>query len=230
MHRKEKCQYGSMVQAVALSLMDTVNAPVNKTGMFLSGLTAGGLAPCDGYISKLQNRAGMALVQFSEDLRLLMITGALLYWDDTVIMVSTARACFRFYGDETIAYYTAHFHKDMESLDDDCVLAPFTADTKIMHDHNKVNYNDKYSLDNIECNQHLQRDCQKNSDDTCHKWSGDLKAHISSTIKDRKDAIDSGKDAFDDAYIKKFNKKLDKVLKAGWKRACRRPEQLWCTF
>ena len=51
---KEKCQYGSMVQAVALSLLDTVNAPVNKAGMFLAGLTAGELAPCDGYISKFQ--------------------------------------------------------------------------------------------------------------------------------------------------------------------------------
>jgi len=208
---KEKCQYGSMVQAAALSLLDTVNAPVNKTGMFLSGLTAGGLAPCDGYISKLQNRAGQALVQFCEDLRMLMITRTLLYWDDTVIMINTARACFRFYGDETIAYYTAHLHKDMESPDDDSVLALLTADTKIMHDHNKVNYNDKYSFRNIECNQHLQRDCQKNSSDTCHKWSGDLKEHISCTIKDRKDAIDNRAVAFDDAYIKKFNKKLDFV-------------------
>ena len=61
---KEGCQYGSMIQAVALSLMDTVNAPVNKVGMFLSGLTAGELAPCDGYISKLQNRAGTALARY----------------------------------------------------------------------------------------------------------------------------------------------------------------------
>ncbi len=32
---KEDFQYGSMVQAMVLSLMDTVNAPVNKTGMVL---------------------------------------------------------------------------------------------------------------------------------------------------------------------------------------------------
>ena len=68
---------------------------------------------------------------------MLMITRTLLYWDDTVIMINTARACFRFYGDEKIAYYTAHLHKDMESLDDDSVLAFLTADTKIMHDHNQ---------------------------------------------------------------------------------------------
>lgn len=227
---KEKCQYGSMVQAVALSLLDTVNAPVNKTGMFLAGLTAGSLTPCDGYISKLQNRAGRALVQFCEDLRLLMLTRTLLYWDDTVIMINTDRACFRFYGDETIAYYTAHLHKDMESLDDDNALTLLTADTKTMHDHNKVNYNDKYSFDNIECNQHLQRDCQKNSSDTCHKWSDDLKEHISCTIKDRKDAINNGASAFDKAYIKKFNKKLDKILESGWKENAGDPNNYGAHF
>ena len=211
---------------MALSLMDTVNAPVNKAGMFLSGLTAGELTPCDGYISKLQNRAGQALVRFCEDLRLLMITRTLLYWDDTVIMINTARVCFRFYGDETIAYYTAHLHKDMEGLDDDSVLALLTSDTKIMHDHNKVNYNDKYNFDNIECNQHLQRDCQKNSDDTCHKWSKDLKDLISSTIKDRKDAIDRGASTFDETFINK----LDKILKSGWKENLKDPNNYGAHF
>lgn len=64
----------------------------------------------------------------------------------------------------------------MESLDDDNVLNLLTSDTKTMHDHNTVNYNEKYSFENIECNQHLQRDCQKNTDDTCHQWSDDLKS------------------------------------------------------
>ena len=44
-----------------------------------------------------------------------------------------------------------------------------------------------------------------------------MKDLISSTIKDRKDAIDRGASAFDEAYIEKFNKKLDKILKSGWK-------------
>jgi len=60
-----------------------------------------------------------------------------------------------------------------------------------MHDHNKVNYNDDYCFQNIECNQHLQRDCQKNSDDSGHTWSTDLKTLVSETIKSRKDAIEN---------------------------------------
>ena len=66
-------------------------------------------------------------------------------------MILAKRACFRFYGDETIAYYTVHAHRDMESLDDDNMLNLLTSDTKAMHDHNAVNYNEKYSFGNIEC-------------------------------------------------------------------------------
>lgn len=215
---KEEAQYGSGVQALALSLTNTVNASMNKVSMFLSGITGGELNPCEGYVAKLQARAANGLRKFREDLKQVLITLRIVYWDDTVIMILTDRACFRFYGDERIAYYTAHSKKDMESLDHDNVLNLLTSDTKTMHDHNTVNYNQKYSFENIECNQHLQRDCQKNSDDTCHKWSCDLKELISTTIKDRNDAIAQGKEYFDQPYVKQFHKKVDACLSDGWKQ------------
>ena len=157
---KEKAQYGSELQALALSLTNTVNASMNKVSMFLEGITDGELTPCEGYVAKLQARAARGLRQFREDLKRLLVTRKIVYWDDTVIMILTERACFRFYGDETIAYYTAHAHKDMESLDDDNVLNLLTAGTKTMHDHNTVNYNEKYSFGNIECNSGTARKTQ----------------------------------------------------------------------
>ena len=227
---KEEAQYGSGLQAFALSLANTVNAPMNEVAMFLSGMTGGGLAPCEGYTAKLQSRAAKGLRQFRENLRLLLVTRRIVYWDDTVIMILAKRACFRFYGDETIAYYTAHAHKDMESLDDDSVLALLTSDTKAMHDHNTVNYNGKYSFGNIECNQHLQRDCLKNSNDTCHKWSTDLEEHISGTIKDRNDAIGQGRDAFESSYIEQFHKKVDGYLSDGWAENAADPGNYGASF
>lgn len=227
---KEKAQYGSQLQALALSLTNTVNAAMNKVSMFLSGITGGELTPCEGYVAKLQTRAAKGLQKFREDLKLVLITRRIVYWDDTVIMILTQRACFRFYGDETIAYYTAHSSKDMESLDDDNVLNLLTSDTKTMHDHNTVNYNKKYSFENIECNQHLQRDCQKNSDDTCHKWSDNLKKHISNTIKDRNDAIARGEGSFEQSCIEQFHKKVDEYLSDGWKENEADPNNYGASF
>jgi len=83
---------------------------------------------------------------------------------------------------------------------------------------------EKYSFENIECNQHLQRDCQKNSDDTCHKWSVDLKALIGATIKDRNDAIARGEASFEQAYILHFHEKLDQYLADGWSENKNEPD------
>ena len=46
-------------------------------------------------------------MQFRSDLKHVLVTRKIIYWDDTVIFILTKRACFRFYGDERIAYYTA---------------------------------------------------------------------------------------------------------------------------
>lgn len=47
----------------------------------------------------------------------------IIYWNDTAIIILTKRAYFRFSRTETIAYYTAHVHKEMESLDEDNIWA-----------------------------------------------------------------------------------------------------------
>ena len=80
----------------------------------------------------------------------------------------TKRGCFRFYGDEEIAYYTAHETKGWVGIDEDGILELLTSDTWVMHDHCTINYNKKFSFKNLECDQHGERDCQKNTDDTGH--------------------------------------------------------------
>lgn len=215
---KTECGYGPTVQAFVLSLMNTVDTPINKVNMLLSGLTAGQAAPCWGYIAKLQQRAYTALESFMSDLRVLLVTRSLVYWDDTVIMINKARGCLRFYGDEKIAFYAAHLHKDMESLDDDNILILLTPQTIVMHDHNKVNYNEKYSFRNIECNQHLERDLQKSADDTRHPELLELKELISETIRERKEKIAAGTEKFEDAYTAGFEQRLREILERAEKR------------
>ena len=67
--------------------------------------------------------------------------------------------------------YTAHMEKGLKGLMEDNVLPLLTSDTKVMHDHNIVNYNPAFHFQNLECDQHMERDCQKNSDDTRHQWT-----------------------------------------------------------
>ncbi len=213
---KEKNQYGSNVQAVALSLMATGNVAINKVRMLIAGMTNGEMLLSEGFISRLYKRAAVTLEAFLAELRVFILQKTLLYWDDTVIMIKTARACMRFYGDETVSYYTAHLHKDMDSLLEDDILPVLTDETTVMHDHNRVNYNGLFCFKNIECNQHLQRDLQKVTDDfPGHTWSGGVKELISATIKDRKDRMSAGEESFSGEYVTSFFHQLDDYLSKG---------------
>lgn len=210
-HRAE-CQYGAVLQVLSLSLMNTTNAAINKVPLLIDGLTDGEVCPSEGYVAKLQPRAARGLKQFQEDLFRFLITRPIVYWDDTVVMADQSRICLRFYGDETTAYYVAHAKKDRNGILADGILEALTEMTRVMHDHNTVNYNDRFVFINLECNAHLQRDLQKSAEETGHAVLLEIKQLISTTIKDRNDRILAGETGFEEAYIEKFNKKMTELL------------------
>jgi len=215
---KEENQYGSGVQATALSLMNSCNVPINKVGSFLSGITDNSINPCDGYIAKLQRRAANALVQFREDLRNLLIAQPILYWDDTVIMIDKARGCLRFYGNDKIAWYAAHMHKNMVSIQEDSILNQLSEETYVMHDHNSINYNKEFIFRNLECNVHLIRDLQKVEQILSHSWAAELHELISTTIHKRKELMDSGITEFDKDVVQNFKHRVDQIIEIGRKQ------------
>ncbi len=204
--------YGSAVQALALSLGNTVNAPLNKTAMIFSGITDGEICPSEAYISNLQKKAAKKLAPFMDDLYHHLIALPLVYWDDTVIMVDKKRACLRFYGNDNAAYYVAHEDKTLNGVLEDGILSALPKEATVMHDHCNISYNDQFVFENVECNAHLLRDLQKNYEDTKHKELMDIKNLISKTVKDRNDLCEKGKEGFDDKYISRFNKKLTELL------------------
>lgn len=219
-HLKQHNQYGSMVQALALSLMVTGNMAMNKVCTFFSGITGESLRPSEGYVCKLCRRAAKGLKDFKAGLKKAMIQRTVLFWDDTVIMINKHRACMRFYGDERISYYTAHEKKDLDSLIEDNVLNLLTAKTTVMHDHNTVNYNERFCFENIECIQHLERDLQKSADDNPeHTWAKKMKETISLWIKKRKDYQGLGKACFEEKEEKKFHAQIRRLIRKGYRES-----------
>ena len=168
---KEENQYGPQVQALELTLMNQANVTINKAQKITYGLTNGEIDLSEGYISKLQKRASDKLSNFMEEMKTEIIKQPLLHWDDTVIMINTKRSCLRFYGTEKLAMYTAHSQKDKNGLDEDGILNVLTKETVVVHDHNKVNYNEDYYFRNAECNVHLIRDLKKVVENLNHTWA-----------------------------------------------------------
>ena len=209
---KEENQYGSHVQSLALSLMNIGNVSVNKVKKMIYGLSEEEINPSEGYLIKQQRKAAGDLKSFLEELREQCLRLNTLYWDDTVIDINANRGCLRFYGDETLALYTAHRYKNKEGVDDDGVLKLLPNETVVMHDHNRVNYNKDYSFQNIECNVHLLRDLQKTTDNLQHEWSAMLKELLEKTNEERNQKIAEGSEAFADDYVKTFFEEFDRIM------------------
>ncbi len=207
---KEENQYGSEIQAVALSLANEGNVSMNKVRHIIRGISHDEIDMSEGYIAKLQKTASQKLKTFKEDLYKRILKLYLLYWDDTVIMINKKRSCLRFYGNEFIAYYTAHLKKDEKGIIEDNILNTLSKNVTVMHDHNKVNY--KYSYQNIECNVHLIRDLEKCKMNTSHEWCSKFKALVQKIIHDRKIFISNKYTCFPDNYIDEFEEQYEDIL------------------
>lgn len=212
---KERCQYGSALQAMTLSLLDQGFVSVNRVKKLICGFFSGQLNPSEAFIISMQKKAARKLDSFVADVKRALTSELVLYWDDTVIFINTNRSCMRFYGTENLALYTAHAAKGRNGLDEDGLLALLSSETFVMHDHNTVNYNPDFIFANIECNQHLQRELQKLAETSKHAWAASLKALISTTIHERKQLQRKGETAFSEEYVHAFNAKVDELIEQG---------------
>jgi rRNA maturation protein Nop10 len=211
-HLKEENQYGPQVRSLALTLMNTGNVSINKVRKIIKGFTRGKINVSEGYLAKLQERASSGVTAFAEELRKERLKQSILYWDDSVIMINTARACLRFYGTERLALYKAHMHKDKEGLDKDNLLKLLSNAAIVVHDHNKVNYNRDYCFQNAECNEHLMRDLQKVVDNLGSQWASKLKTLLSETNKERNKKIEEGGKEFKTGYLSNFLTRFDSIM------------------
>ena len=208
---KEPVQYGENIQATALALLNLGFVSVGRTGRIFKGLL-NGVSPSDGYIIKLQKRYSKELQGFAEEVHQYLLKAGLIYWDDTVIFINTTRGCMRFYGDEQVALYKAHAKKNREGLDEDNILSLLGSNVIVMHDHNAVNYNDDFDFQNVECNEHLERDLQRIVNLTGHEWAAKLKKMIQAKIHERKLVILQNGMSFSEDTINEFFIELDKLL------------------
>lgn len=213
---KEENQYGNKVQAHALSLTNVGNMPFNKTRRIISGLTSNEINLSEGYISKLQKRASSLLDDFINDLKKHILNLRVMHWDDTVIFVNGKKSCLRAYCDNDIILFTAHEQKNKKGLDEDDILNKMPKEAKVVHDHNKVNYNEEYVYVNVECCVHLERDLEKvklNIDEST--WSKKLKELFSNYNKKRNEYLRNNIESFSSNETNEFMIKFDEYILLG---------------
>ena len=209
---KEENQYGENVQALALSLVNEGYVSYHRTKELISGFTGGELTMSEGYIVKLQKRCYDKLSNFDNEIKKSLLKEKVINWDDTVINIDKKQGCLRFYGTNEIAFYVAHEKKNKEGLDEDGILKNLSKDTVVVHDHNKVNYNDEYEFTNAECCVHLIRDLKKVQENLNHNWTNQLINLLIETNNKRKEYINSSIMYFDQEVSDKVSIEYDKII------------------
>ena len=213
---KEDNQYGNKVQAHVLSLTNIGNVPINKVRRIITGLTSNEINLSEGYIAKLQKRASSLLEEFVKELKEYINSLNVIHWDDTVIFVNGKKACLRGYCDKDVILYTAHGQKNKKGLDEDDILKRLTNEVKVVHDHNKVNYNDEYVYVNVECCIHLERDLEKvklNIPEST--WSKKLKELFSNYNEKRNEYLSKHIENFSFEETNEFMIKFDEYILLG---------------
>ena len=81
---KENIQYGSNVQALALSLTNIGFVSINRTKRIIEGLTGGVIHLSEGFKCKLQQRAYDALAPFEREVRMFCISSITASFDIVV--------------------------------------------------------------------------------------------------------------------------------------------------
>ena len=214
---KEDNQYGSNAQALALSLVNEGYVSFKRTRELISGFTGGEMTMSEGYIAKLQKRCYEKLKDFDNTLHQDILKQSLLHWDDTTISINGKQSCLRFYGNETLKYYKAHEKKDKVGIDEDGILTYLSKDTVVIHDHNKVNYNEEYEFTNAECCVHLIRDLRELNDCIPREWIENLIKLLVETNTKRKEYIDKSIQQFDSEVSDKVIEDYDKIVEQAKK-------------
>lgn len=237
--------YGDNINSIGLSLMNEANTPLNKITSFFQGITNNEINLCEGYLIKLQKRNANKLNQFVSDLKEKIISLSNIYWDDTVVAFGTEKSeegydeddisyleekkqeekevkvrngIIRFYGDDKWALLIGHRHKNADSIDDDGILDNLTENCTVMHDHVLLNYNDKYSFKNAECNEHTKRYLKNNMDMfPTHTWAGKMRELLINTNNEKKELQSKNIFCFDNDKLKEISNLYDEYIELGYK-------------
>lgn len=210
---KEDNQYGSKAQALAISLVNEGCVSFKRTRELISGFTGNEMNMSEGYISKLQKRCYNKLENFDKEIHKKILSEKVINWDDTTININGKQACLRFYGNDKIKYYKAHEKKDKKGINEDGILQYLDKETVVVHDHNKVNYNEEYNFTNAECCVHLIRNLKELNEVLPREWINELINLLIETNNKRKEYIDKSILQFDYEVSDKVIKEYDNIIK-----------------
>ena len=212
MELRPDVQYGSELKAFVATLAGQGLVASNRIVDMLSAWTNGALELSDGTIYNFLTEFNSKVKSCVETIKEKLLNNIVLHVDETIARVNARNMCFRNYSDKKHVLYTANQTKGKKGIEDDDILPQFIG--TLVHDHNTVNYN--YGSANGECNVHVIRYLQANSENTRHCWSDEMIDFLL-MLKQSKDlAISFGIERFEQDDLDRYRKRYGEIVEEGF--------------
>lgn len=202
--------YGPNVKAMIVDLYAEGVVSNDRICGFIHAFSEGKLPLAEGsvynFCRDFSVKCAPALAQIEEEL----LNEKTLSTDATVITVNGKQAYIRNQSSGTAILYSPMEKKNLETLKKTGILSRFSG--TLMHDHETAMYH--FGTGNGECNVHVLRYLQKNTEESGNAWSKDLAEQLCGMNAARKVCLESGR-VFSEEELARYDMEYDAIVTRG---------------
>lgn len=203
--------YGETIKAIAAFLYSEGVVSNDRICLFINSLSQDTLGISTGSIYGFCRRFSKNCSQLRPILEETLLNSGVICTDSTVITTNGEQTYIRNLSTSDCVLYYGCEKKDLEELGKIRVLKEYAG--TFIHDHETSMYH--FGTRHGECNVHLGRYLQKNTEETGHSWSHHMDQFLRGMDHARNERIRSGDTAFTDEQLARYESRYDELVVEG---------------
>lgn len=208
---KAEVTYGETIQAMAAFLYSEGIVANDRICTFLNSISGDSLSISTGSVYGFCRKfAGMCSAETAA-IEQGLLNAHEICTDATPVKTEGKQTYIRNFSTGDNVLYCSSEKKDLKTLEGFPVLKGFTG--VFTHDHETALYH--FGTGHAECNVHMARYLQKNTEETGNKWSNDMRCFLNGMDHARNVQIRLGKDHFDAEKLEGYRRRYDEIIARG---------------
>lgn len=211
---KADVSYGDTIKAVASFLYSEGVVANDRIALFINSLSGDALSISTGSIYSFCGRFAEKCSQLRPAMENMLLNSEVVCTDGTTITTNGKQTYIRNVSTQDCVVYYSCEKKKLETLKKIRVLKEYTG--TLMHDHETSLYH--FGNRHGECNVHLNRYLQKNTEETGNLWSNNMKQFLIGMDHARKERMREGITAFSEEQLSRYEGRYDRLVAEGRER------------
>lgn len=203
--------YGDNIKAAAAFLYSEGVVANDRIATFINSLSGDILSVSTGSIYEFCDRFGEKCSKIRPVLENMLLNSKVIRTDGTTITTNGKQTYIRNASTEDCVLYYSCGKKNLETLEKIKALKEYTG--TLVHDHETSLYH--FGTRHGECNVHLSRYLQKNTEETGNLWSNSLKQFLTGMDHARNELIQKGITSFTDEQLARYEGRYDRLVAEG---------------